>query len=268
MPPRWRPPQPRSSPYITPEGERALRVELKSLWQKRRREVVPALSAAAAEGDRSENAEYIYRKKELAGIDRRIRYLQKRLPELTVVRETHNGDKIYFGATVEVCHDDGETHQRHVGVAIRARLLPDLDETDDRQERAQVPEPPHQQIGVPAPARQDRRENRGHRQGRCKVGPRVGGAGMGIEHPEVRGHDHLPDVGHGGHHGVGQALGQRVEKACQKTTVARVVCRIIVEIVFRFLLLRRQKLAGQNKDQRTNRATKILTAVLVERTPF
>jgi transcription elongation factor GreB len=65
---RWRPPRPKSSPYITPEGFQYLEQELRSLWEKRK-EVVVALSAAAAEGDRSENAEYIYRKKELRGID-------------------------------------------------------------------------------------------------------------------------------------------------------------------------------------------------------
>ena len=74
----------RSSPYITPEGFEQLRTELDELWV-RRREVVVHLSAAAAEGDRSENAEYIYRKKQLREMDRRIRYLQKRLPELKVV---------------------------------------------------------------------------------------------------------------------------------------------------------------------------------------
>lgn len=82
--------------------------ELEEIWL-RRRDVVKALSAAAAEGDRSENAEYIYRKKELGGLDRRIRYLQKRLPTLTVVRELPNGDAIYFGATVEVSDDSGKT---------------------------------------------------------------------------------------------------------------------------------------------------------------
>ena len=105
---RWRPPAPKSSPYITPAGFEKLQAELDGIWL-RRREVVKALADAAAEGDRSENAEYIYRKKELAGLDRRIRYLQKRLPELTVVRETHDGDKVFFGATVEVCDDGDET---------------------------------------------------------------------------------------------------------------------------------------------------------------
>ena len=69
---------------------------------------------AAAEGDRSENAEYIYRKKELGGLDRRIRYLQKRLPALNVVRESPNGDAIYFGATVELCDDAGKTRSYRI----------------------------------------------------------------------------------------------------------------------------------------------------------
>ena len=105
---RWRPPSADPSPYITPAGFRALKEELDDIWF-RRRHVVKALAEAAAEGDRSENAEYIYRKKELGSLDRRIRYLQKRLPALTVVRTAPAGDAIYFGATVEVCDDAGNT---------------------------------------------------------------------------------------------------------------------------------------------------------------
>lgn len=101
---RWRPPAPSASPYITPAGFAALQQELEAIWV-RRRDVVKALSEAAAEGDRSENAEYIYRKKELRGLDRRIRYLQRRMPALKVVREQPKGDAVYFGAIVEV-HDD------------------------------------------------------------------------------------------------------------------------------------------------------------------
>lgn len=96
---RWRPPFPRSSPHITPEGYQHLEAELKQLWE-RRAGVTRALAAAAAEGDRSENAEYIYRKKELRGIDSRIRYLQKRLPELTIVEEVSDTGRIFFGARV------------------------------------------------------------------------------------------------------------------------------------------------------------------------
>jgi len=100
---RWRPPAARSSPYITPEGEAALRAELKELWLRRRQEVVPALRAAAAEGDRSENAEYIYRKKQLGEIDRRVRYLSRRLDEVEVVRNRPpRQDRVYFGAWVSL----------------------------------------------------------------------------------------------------------------------------------------------------------------------
>ena len=110
---RWRPPAPNSSPYITPEGFAALQQELKDIWL-RRRDVVKALSEAAAEGDRSENAEYIYRKKELGGLDRRIRYLQKRLPTLNIVRELPGNDAIYFGARIEISDDSGQTHNYRI----------------------------------------------------------------------------------------------------------------------------------------------------------
>lgn len=111
---RYRPPAPKSSPYVTRKGFERLKEEDKALWQ-RRKEVTAALSAAAAEGDRSENAEYIYRKKELAGIDRRIRYLQKRIPELTVIDRRADSDSIYFGAEVELDSDDEITLVRIVG---------------------------------------------------------------------------------------------------------------------------------------------------------
>ena len=107
---RWRPPAPGSSPYITAAGFAALQQELKDIWL-RRRDVVKALAAAAAEGDRSENAEYHYRKKELGGLDRRIRYLQKRLPMLNVVTELPDGNAVYFGATVQVRDDNGDEHR-------------------------------------------------------------------------------------------------------------------------------------------------------------
>jgi len=104
---RYRAPQPLPSAYITPEGYSVLQEEVKNLWL-RRRDVVKALSEAAAEGDRSENAEYIYRKKELGGIDYRIRYITKRLPTLTIVEPKSSNDKVYFGAWVELENDDGE----------------------------------------------------------------------------------------------------------------------------------------------------------------
>ncbi len=110
---RWRPPAEKSSPYITPAGYTALEKELKELWKKRRI-VNDALAAAAAEGDRSENAEYIYRKKEQAGIDRRIRYLQKRMPDLKVIDHIGNAGQIFFGATVTLENEEGEEHRYRI----------------------------------------------------------------------------------------------------------------------------------------------------------
>lgn len=104
---RWRPPATQSSPYISAAGYAALEAEMTSIW-KRRRAVVKHLAAAAAEGDRSENAEYIYRKKELGEIDRRIRYLQRRLPKLNVVSEIPSDpDRVFFGANVELEDESG-----------------------------------------------------------------------------------------------------------------------------------------------------------------
>lgn len=104
---RYRPPQAKASPYITRQGYLTLEHELKALWVTRD-EVTRAVAAAAAEGDRSENAEYIYRKKQLREIDRRLRYLQKRLPDLTVVdRVPENQQQIFFGAWVRLEDDAG-----------------------------------------------------------------------------------------------------------------------------------------------------------------
>jgi transcription elongation factor GreB len=105
---RWKPPRPKSSPYITQQGYQSLENELRELWIKRRT-VVKALSEAAAEGDRSENAEYIYRKKELRGIDWRINYLQKRLPTLKVIADAPTDQQqVFFGAWVTLQTTNGE----------------------------------------------------------------------------------------------------------------------------------------------------------------
>ncbi|MEE4304610.1 MAG: transcription elongation factor GreB [Wenzhouxiangella sp.] len=105
------------SPHITQAGHRQLQDELKHLWEKKRPEVTRALSAAAAEGDRSENAEYIYRKKQLREIDRRVRYLRKRLDEVRPVPpRSDNPGKVFFAATVTLAELDGsEVRYRIVG---------------------------------------------------------------------------------------------------------------------------------------------------------
>ena len=105
---RYRAPAPPSSPYITPAGAARLRAELDALWRRKRPEVVRALAAAAAEGDRSENGEYTYRKKQLAEIDRSVRHLRRRLGVLKVVERTPGGERVYFGARVTLEDEDGQ----------------------------------------------------------------------------------------------------------------------------------------------------------------
>lgn len=115
---RWRPPAEKSTALITREGHARLKAELDELWRSRRPEVVRALAAAAAEGDRSENAEYTYRKKQLGEIDRRVRYLSKRLEALRVV-DAPPADRgaVFFGAwvTLENAATGEESTYRIVG---------------------------------------------------------------------------------------------------------------------------------------------------------
>ena len=119
---RWRPPQGASTAVITADGHRKLKAELDGLWREHRPEVVRALSAAAAEGDRSENAEYIYRKKQLAEIDRRVRYLTKRLERLRVVEQKPaDREAVFFGAWFALEDPAGEI--------VRYRIV-GPDETD------------------------------------------------------------------------------------------------------------------------------------------
>lgn len=103
--------------YITPEGEQALRDELQFLWKVKRPEVTQAVREAAALGDRSENAEYIYGKKQLREIDRRVRFLSKRLDEVSVVdRLPEDRSRVFFGAWVIIEDEDGsEQEYRIVG---------------------------------------------------------------------------------------------------------------------------------------------------------
>jgi len=114
---RWRPPSgEKASTYITAAGYAQLQREYDHLWRERRPEVVKALSAAAAEGDRSENAEYQYRKKELGEIDRRVRYLQRRIPDLHVPPIPDDLGRVHFGARVRIAvDDDGERTLQLVG---------------------------------------------------------------------------------------------------------------------------------------------------------
>jgi transcription elongation factor GreB len=109
---RWRPKGKPASKYITPEGYRRLNEELQRLWKEERPPITKSVQEAAAQGDRSENAEYIYGKKQLREIDRRIRFLSKRLDGMTVVeRVPDDTGKVFFGAWVEVEDDDGKVER-------------------------------------------------------------------------------------------------------------------------------------------------------------
>lgn len=114
---RDRPPQPKRSVYITPEGAKKLRAELDELWTVERPRVTQQVADAAAMGDRSENAEYIYGKRRLREIDRRVRFLSKRLEEIRIVNEAPTDPKrVFFGAWVTVEDEDGvEKAYRIVG---------------------------------------------------------------------------------------------------------------------------------------------------------
>ncbi|HSJ95934.1 MAG TPA: transcription elongation factor GreB, partial [Myxococcota bacterium] len=101
--------------YITPEGYERLRAELERLWREERPRVTREVAEAAAHGDRSENAEYIYGKKRLREIDRRIELLGKRLDELTVVPPRDDRpDRVYFGAWVDLEDEDGAVSKYRV----------------------------------------------------------------------------------------------------------------------------------------------------------
>ncbi|MFM2343117.1 MAG: transcription elongation factor GreB [Pseudomonadota bacterium] len=98
--------------YMTPEGHRQLRAELMNLLDVERPRVVETVSWAAKNGDRSENGDYLYGKKRLREIDRRIRYLTRRLDIAEVADPSlhHGSDQIFFGATVTYADAQGQEH--------------------------------------------------------------------------------------------------------------------------------------------------------------
>jgi len=114
---RFRTPEPPGSKYITPEGARRLRAELEQLWREERPRVTQAVAAAAAQGDRSENAEYTYGKRRLREIDRRVRFLRQRLEGMVIVAQRPSDPRrVFFGAWVELETQDGaRTRHRIVG---------------------------------------------------------------------------------------------------------------------------------------------------------
>jgi transcription elongation factor GreB len=114
---RYRPPPKPGSQYITPEGAQRLQKELDELWRVERPRVTQAVSEAAAQGDRSENAEYTYGKRRLREIDSRVRFLRKRLDGMVVVDDPPSDPrKVFFGAWVTLEAEEGtESCYRIVG---------------------------------------------------------------------------------------------------------------------------------------------------------
>jgi len=114
---RYRPPQPKGSKFITQSGWQRLKDELDYLWKVKRPQVTQAVSEAAAQGDRSENAEYIYGKKQLREIDSRVRFLRQRLDGMVIVNQKpSDSSRIFFGAWITLEDDDGnEVQYRIVG---------------------------------------------------------------------------------------------------------------------------------------------------------
>lgn len=106
---RYRPPETPGSQYITPEGARRLEAELEYLWRVERPKVTQAVAEAAAQGDRSENAEYTYGKRRLREIDRRVRFLRKRLDGMVIVdKPPSDPRRVFFGAWVTLEDEGGE----------------------------------------------------------------------------------------------------------------------------------------------------------------
>jgi transcription elongation factor GreB len=112
---RYRAPSPPASRYITPQGAERLRTELDTLWRDERPRVTLAVSAAAAQGDRSENADYTYGKKRLREIDSRVRHLRKRLEGMTIVdTPATDRSRAFFGAWVTLEDESGTTFRHRI----------------------------------------------------------------------------------------------------------------------------------------------------------
>lgn len=130
---RYRPPRAAGTPLITAEGAQRLRDELHELWNVRRPAVTQSVSEAAAQGDRSENAEYTYGKKMLREIDSRVRFLRKRLEHLKVVDQAPaDTAKIYFSATVSLEDEEG------AGMTVR---IVGPDEIDPKRQYISIDSP-------------------------------------------------------------------------------------------------------------------------------
>jgi transcription elongation factor GreB len=149
---RYRAPRPPSAKYITPEGAARLKRELDELWRVKRPAVTRAVAEAAAQGDRSENAEYIYGKKQLAEIDRRVRFLRKRLNGIRIVdQRPSDTSKVFFGAWFELAGDDGKRNEYRLVGPDELDFAPDYISVDSPLGRAVLGKALGAEIAVATP---------------------------------------------------------------------------------------------------------------------
>ncbi|BBP60694.1 transcription elongation factor GreB [Pseudomonas sp. St316] len=154
---RYRPPRTAGTALITPEGEARMRAEFHELWHVRRPQVTQAVSEAAAQGDRSENAEYTYGKKMLREIDSRVRFLTKRLEALKVVSEKPSDpNKVYFGAWVTVEDEDGKQSRYRIVGPDELDLKQNLISIDSPLARALIGKALDAEVSVQTPTGEKR----------------------------------------------------------------------------------------------------------------
>jgi transcription elongation factor GreB len=146
------PPALAGSKYITRQGERRLRAELEELWRGERPRVTAAVAAAAAQGDRSENAEYTYGKRRLREIDRRVRYLRRRLDGMVVVEQPpSDASRVFFGAWVLLEAEDGARGRYRIVGPDEFDMAPGYISMDSPLGRALLRKRLDEQIAVATP---------------------------------------------------------------------------------------------------------------------
>ncbi len=147
-------PQPAGSKYITPAGARRLREELEQLWREERPRVTQAVAAAAAQGDRSENAEYTYGKRRLREIDRRVRFLRRRLDGMVVVDQPPaDAARVFFGAWVVLEAQDGTRARYRIVGPDEFDMAPGYISMDSPLARSLMRRSVDEEVTVEAPAR-------------------------------------------------------------------------------------------------------------------
>jgi transcription elongation factor GreB len=149
---RFRPAAPAGSKYITPQGYQRLREELEELWRCERPRVTQAVAAAAAQGDRSENAEYIYGKRRLREIDQRVRHLRRRLEGMVVVdRPPADPRRVFFGAWVSLESEDGARARYRIVGPDEFDMAPGYISMDSPLGRALLAKRLEEEVSVQAP---------------------------------------------------------------------------------------------------------------------